>query len=592
MADLSGVIDNYFTVASETFTDNLSSSISAGAVTVPVNNNSEYTNGDCVVLTVDPGTVNEATFIGKKSGLNFIECIWTEGNTAVGHSNGATIIDYDSATHHSAQSKGILQFANPDGTLLTQPIRDALGLGATAANGWEVSPYTYSVASGYNKGNREFDITISNADVTDEYSVGQRLKFTRGTTPNTQCTDLELSSSQYASRASGSVTGTLSTITDDMTAEAWVRQESNVGTQTIASRFSAAGTSGWRFDLVTGRPQILGTNAGALDNCISYISIPLLTWTHVAASLDMSGASGVIHINGISVLTVYTNGAATAWTNVSNDLCIGAATSGSLFFDGKITDVRLWNVIRTTTQIRDNMYQALTGSETNLIGYWQLNGNFNDSTSSANNLTAQGGATATTFDYPYTATEYAIITKLTYGAPHTTATVVTSNAGGIPNQTLTAPYYSAQRTPYGFPAARSQWLIEVLLMARQSAAGTASTWVNLGQTISVPTGEWRIGYNTHAIITHGGTTFLSFNTTLSTGSTTETDVRLTARSAVFSASSTEQDSQITKEGTVNLSSQTVYYFNIAPSVSTSNVYIGDTGTLFEPGLIYAENMYV
>lgn len=117
MADLSSLSDNFFTVASETFTDNLSSSILAGATTVPVNSAVEYTEGDCVALTVNPGTNDEATFIGKKdSGNQFIECVWTEGNTGVGHDAGATIIDYDSASHHNAQTKGIKVEHNDDGT--------------------------------------------------------------------------------------------------------------------------------------------------------------------------------------------------------------------------------------------------------------------------------------------------------------------------------------------------------------------------------------------------------------------------------------------------------------------------------------------
>lgn len=108
MADLSSLTTNLLTIASETFTDNLSSSIAANATEVPINSATEYATGNCVVLTVDPGTVNEATFCGKKdTGNQFIECVWTEGNTGVGHSSGATIVDYSSATHHNALSKAM-----------------------------------------------------------------------------------------------------------------------------------------------------------------------------------------------------------------------------------------------------------------------------------------------------------------------------------------------------------------------------------------------------------------------------------------------------------------------------------------------------
>lgn len=110
MADLTGLSTNFFPRASETYSNNLSGSISALAATVPVNAASEYDDGDVAVLTVEPGTANEATFVGVKqsSPARFINCVWTEGNTGVGHAAGATVIDYDSATHMSAMSKGIL----------------------------------------------------------------------------------------------------------------------------------------------------------------------------------------------------------------------------------------------------------------------------------------------------------------------------------------------------------------------------------------------------------------------------------------------------------------------------------------------------
>lgn len=115
MANISSVL-KFFPKASETFEDNLSSSIAAGATIVPVNAATEYDDGDIVCLTVDPGTADEATFTGLKNGSQFENCVWTEGNTGVGHSAGATIVDYISATHLSIISEGIQKEHNDDGT--------------------------------------------------------------------------------------------------------------------------------------------------------------------------------------------------------------------------------------------------------------------------------------------------------------------------------------------------------------------------------------------------------------------------------------------------------------------------------------------
>jgi hypothetical protein len=43
------------------------------------------------------------------------------------------------------------------------------------------------------------------------------------------------------------------------------------------------------------------------------------------------------------------------------------------YFDGKIDEIRIWNVAQDSIQIRENMYLSLTGTEPGLIGYWQCN---------------------------------------------------------------------------------------------------------------------------------------------------------------------------------------------------------------------------
>lgn len=593
MADLSLVADNYLPTASETFTDNLSGSISAGAAIVPVNSAVEYPTGATVVLTVEPGTSNEATFIGKKdTGNQFIECIWTEGNTAVGHAAGVTIIDYDSATHYNVISKAMQLIMNQDGTLKDTPIRTALGLTSDSTDGWSVFPYTFSVSSGYNKGQKEFDLTVANQDVRSILSVGMKLRLARGTTAPTQCLDLESSSSQYAGRSGASVSGI--TFTDDFTLESWIKPESyNSATGYVVSR-QDGGATGWTLR-IGAKGQVEGVSllsSGNNRTITSYLSVTIGIWSHIAVTMDNSAGSYTMYINGVSVnFTTTTTGALTAISQgVNVDVRIGSisgATPGN-YFDGKISDVRVWNAVRTATQIRDNMNQQLVGTETNLVGYWKLNGNLNDSTSNANNLTGSGGAAATSTDNPMVSTEYAVITKIAYSAPNSTVTVYTGNEHNIPNMTLSSPYYSVQDAPYGFPRASQKWDLAQWFYNRFQANGTAGTWVNTGHAVAIPVGSWDLGYNLHGIITHAGAAFLSFNGTLSTTNSSETDQRLTSRSCVQNNSSTETDDQISKEAGVDISTQTTYYFNMNPSSSTSVVYVGDTGTQYEPTLIYAK----
>ncbi len=43
------------------------------------------------------------------------------------------------------------------------------------------------------------------------------------------------------------------------------------------------------------------------------------------------------------------------------------------YFDGKIDEVRIWNTALDSTQIRENMCRTLSGHETGLVSYWQMN---------------------------------------------------------------------------------------------------------------------------------------------------------------------------------------------------------------------------
>ncbi len=393
---------------------------------------------------------------------------------------------------------GIFVGHNPDGTFKTSAVKAALGITSDPTGGWSVlnAGTAPTVASGYNKGNKSFDLTFAGVDLTNTLSSGMRFRVERGTTAPTQCMDLERSSSQFAQDTT--VSGISST--DDITCEAWVKLESYPGVaQGVVTRYN--GTSGFEFRIgSTGTVDIVGFNAGASNFRIvnSNQSIPLGEWVHIAGTLDMSGwtaATNKIYINGVDVPALLTSSGSnpTAFIQAGN-LQVGASNGGS-FFDGKIADVRLWSDIRTETEIRDNMNQQLTGSETNLVGYWQLDGDLNDSTANANHMAGSGGAVATDVDNPMNDTEYAIIQSVTYSAPDTTINVFTGKAGAIPNLTLTSPYYSTQKTPFGFPASRGNWRVESIFRSTQTKSIPAvDTWAPSNSKLTVGMGAWRVGF--------------------------------------------------------------------------------------------------
>ncbi|WP_424101635.1 LamG-like jellyroll fold domain-containing protein [Moorena producens] len=50
-----------------------------------------------------------------------------------------------------------------------------------------------------------------------------------------------------------------------------------------------------------------------------------------------------------------------------------SSSKKSDFFQGQIAEVRIWNKARTAEEIQADMHQRLTGQESGLVGYWQLN---------------------------------------------------------------------------------------------------------------------------------------------------------------------------------------------------------------------------
>ena len=557
-------VTNHFPSAEDGFTTTLASTISSGATTVPLNSVAGYTNGETVVLIVDPTNASKKqafTGVVDTSGVQITGVVWTTG-TNQDHTAGATVVDYATATHISMVSKGILVHADQDGTLKTSAVQDALGVTTLPSGGWDVlnSGTAPTVGTGATLGNRSFDLTFSSVDLSSTLSPGMRIKLDRNTTPSTQCADFELSSSQYAAKSSPSGIS----FTTTFTCEAWVKLESYGAEMGIVARRNG-GTAGWSFSIdSSGRIVLAGLRIASNNKSItSYQSVPLNKWVHVAATLDMAAgdtSAQKIWIDGVEVPRSYKlTGTATALVQGTVDLTVGSLQSGGgSYLDGEASDVRVWSDQRTDTEIKDNMYQALVGNETGLVGYWKLNGDFTDETSNANDLTASGGAVATTDDNPFNATEYGVITSVSYST-NTTVNVFCPEGYGIPNETLTNPYYSTQSTPFGFPRDKGKWTVAAFYAAYQanSTAGSG-TFANVAR-LQVPVGEWIEGYNVVIQGSGGSTTTKAIYVTMN-NATNSQDLAFTRVTAV--ATCVDIYTSLDVENSTSYSSATTRYLNM------------------------------
>ncbi len=99
-------------------------------------------------------------------------------------------------------------------------------------------------------------------------------------------------------------------------------------------------------------------------------------WYHVALVVDATNHIATMYINGVADGSVsFTSYADPRKT--SAPLFIGARNYfGQNFgvenWDGKIDEVRIWNIARSSSQINSAMNHTLNGTETGLVGYWKF----------------------------------------------------------------------------------------------------------------------------------------------------------------------------------------------------------------------------
>jgi len=117
----------------------------------------------------------------------------------------------------------------------------------------------------------------------------------------------------------------------------------------------------------------------------------LNTWSHVAMTWS-SGGYLKAYINGVEVINVAS--LALSITN-SNYFVIGKApwiSPSQGLFKGKMDEVRVWNVVRTQSQIKSAMFKELAGNESGLCMYFKMsNGSGSSVTDNQTNVTANTG---------------------------------------------------------------------------------------------------------------------------------------------------------------------------------------------------------
>lgn len=171
----------------------------------------------------------------------------------------------------------------------------------------------------------------------------------------------DLPGSGYLSLTSSSDSSVIGNLNfDNPTFMAWVYHTgANVG-QIVTKHGTTTATSCWQFRLDSNGAIrfIVWNTSGALTNTPSTSTVPLNTWTHVAATFD--GSNVKYYINGVEDTT--TPAATGTLRQATLDVLIGKRTNNTdETFDGYIDDVALFEGALTQGNI-ENIYKLGRGN--------------------------------------------------------------------------------------------------------------------------------------------------------------------------------------------------------------------------------------
>lgn len=171
-------------------------------------------------------------------------------------------------------------------------------------------------------------------------------------------------------------------------------------------------------------------------------------------------------------------------------------------------------------------------------------------------------------------TKYFIITDVNYSSPNTTITVYGGTDYDLNSETISDPFYSKEKSPYGFPLNPIKWSVSLFGGYNSRSSPTQNTWYNLGsKNIVVPIGLWNWSLTCTVGVQMGSNVANSVSLALATVNNGVTGDILGA--TVVENYGTRCTSVISGRGLLSLTSKTTYYLN--ERTKTASVSLIDNG---------------
>ncbi|MEP0008458.1 MAG: FG-GAP-like repeat-containing protein, partial [Balneola sp.] len=181
-------------------------------------------------------------------------------------------------------------------------------------------------------------------------------------------------------------------LTNSFTLEAWVKTSFGASAKHVIYKEGAYA--------LTIQNTSISLNINDVDEYEFNYNFTPNAWVHVAVTFDPS-KDATYFVNGKMI--GYVTGSSTPNNSAHPLLLGGNSSSGSI--NGNLDEVRIWNEVRTITEIQTNMFQALSGNEDDLVAYFPFNeengAKTTDQTSNSFSGGFNGNVTQSTDTHPY-----------------------------------------------------------------------------------------------------------------------------------------------------------------------------------------------